>query len=81
MEGIDFHVNDVKEQMKKVYFLQLRKILKSGMNSGNIMTAICAYEVSILCYTFRIMKWTKGSTIQKPTLIGFISTDLEEEGA
>eukprot|EP00957_Ditylum_brightwellii_P178070 13563849-Ditylum_brightwellii.AAC.1 len=60
MEGLDFHVKDVKEQTKKEYFSQLRKNLKSGMNSGNVMTAICTYAVPALQYTFGIMKWTKG---------------------
>eukprot|EP00957_Ditylum_brightwellii_P070360 5345489-Ditylum_brightwellii.AAC.1 len=60
MKGIDFHVKDVKDQTKKEYLSRLRKILKSGMNGGNIMTAICAYAVQVLHYTFGIMKWTKG---------------------
>eukprot|EP00957_Ditylum_brightwellii_P102668 7824099-Ditylum_brightwellii.AAC.1 len=30
------------------------------MNGGNIMTAVCAYVVPVLRYTFRIMKWSKG---------------------
>eukprot|EP00957_Ditylum_brightwellii_P044341 3364527-Ditylum_brightwellii.AAC.1 len=60
MEGIDFHVKDVKDQTKKKYFSHLQRILKSGMNGGNIMTAICAYAVPVLRYTFGIIKWIKG---------------------
>eukprot|EP00957_Ditylum_brightwellii_P147880 11260584-Ditylum_brightwellii.AAC.1 len=46
--------------MMKEYFSRLRKILKSGMNVGNIMTAVGVYAILVLRYTFRIMKWSKG---------------------
>eukprot|EP00957_Ditylum_brightwellii_P197519 15048439-Ditylum_brightwellii.AAC.1 len=60
MEGIDFHVKDFKDKTKKEYFSCLQKIPKTGMNGGNIMTAICAYAVPVLRYTFGIKKWTNG---------------------
>eukprot|EP00957_Ditylum_brightwellii_P025114 1900987-Ditylum_brightwellii.AAC.1 len=60
MDGIDFHVKDVKDQTKMKYFSHLRKMLKSGMNGENIMTSICAYVVLLLHYMFGIMKWIKG---------------------
>ena len=60
MEGVDFHTNDVKEQIKKEYYLQLSRIFKSQLNGNSTMTAICAYAVPVLRYTFGIVKWMKG---------------------
>eukprot|EP00957_Ditylum_brightwellii_P157692 12002640-Ditylum_brightwellii.AAC.1 len=59
MEGVDFHMNKVKELMKKEYVSRVRKILQAGMNGDYTMTAIYAYTILVLCYTFGIMKWTK----------------------
>eukprot|EP00957_Ditylum_brightwellii_P161067 12262939-Ditylum_brightwellii.AAC.1 len=60
MDGTGFHMKDVKEQTKKEYFSWPRKILESRMSGGNIMIAVCAYAVPVLCYRFGILKWTKG---------------------
>eukprot|EP00957_Ditylum_brightwellii_P032949 2498669-Ditylum_brightwellii.AAC.2 len=56
MEGTDFHCDDVEEITKKDYVSRVQKILNASMNSDYTMTAICAYAITVLCYTFRIMK-------------------------
>eukprot|EP00957_Ditylum_brightwellii_P118258 9019288-Ditylum_brightwellii.AAC.1 len=60
MEGADFHMNKVKELTKKEYVSRVHKILQTDMNGDYTMNTICAYTIHVLCYTFGIMKWTKG---------------------
>eukprot|EP00957_Ditylum_brightwellii_P211253 15365955-Ditylum_brightwellii.AAC.1 len=60
MEGVDFHMNKVKEFTKKEYVSRVRKIFWADMNGDYMMTAVCAYTIPVLCYTFGIIKWTKG---------------------
>eukprot|EP00957_Ditylum_brightwellii_P119211 9094275-Ditylum_brightwellii.AAC.1 len=60
MEGVDFHIDEVKEMTKKEYTSRVRKILNAGMTGEYTMQAICACALPVLRYTFGIMKWTKG---------------------
>eukprot|EP00957_Ditylum_brightwellii_P036391 2755184-Ditylum_brightwellii.AAC.1 len=60
MEGVDFHMKEVKELTKKEYVSRVHIILQADMNGHHIMMAICAYVIPVLQYTFGIMKWTKG---------------------
>eukprot|EP00957_Ditylum_brightwellii_P001551 121167-Ditylum_brightwellii.AAC.1 len=64
MEGFDFHMNKVKELTKKECISRVRKILQADMNGDYTMTPICAYAIPVLCYTFGIMKWTKGELMR-----------------
>eukprot|EP00957_Ditylum_brightwellii_P090612 6901050-Ditylum_brightwellii.AAC.1 len=59
MEGLDFHTEQVKKMTKQEYISRVRKILKSNIDDGKTMTAICAFAMPVLRYTFGIMKWTK----------------------
>eukprot|EP00957_Ditylum_brightwellii_P189805 14449723-Ditylum_brightwellii.AAC.1 len=59
MEGVDFNMNKVKEFTKKEYASWVCKILQADINGDYTMTAICAYTIPVIHYTFGIMKWTK----------------------
>eukprot|EP00957_Ditylum_brightwellii_P131603 10036408-Ditylum_brightwellii.AAC.1 len=60
MEGVDFHVREVKEMTKKEYISRVRKILKADMIREYTMQEICAFALPVLRYTFGIIKWMKG---------------------
>eukprot|EP00957_Ditylum_brightwellii_P144383 10999027-Ditylum_brightwellii.AAC.1 len=60
MEGVDFHIKEVKEMTKKEYISRVRKFLKADMIGEYTMQAICAFALPVLRYTFGIMKWMKG---------------------
>eukprot|EP00957_Ditylum_brightwellii_P029501 2229468-Ditylum_brightwellii.AAC.2 len=60
MEGVDFHMREVKEMTKKEYISRVRKILKADMIGEYTIQAICAFALPVLRYTFGIMKLTKG---------------------
>ena len=51
------------EEMKKVvtkeYFRRIRKILKSKLNAGNVVSAINSKAVSLIRYGAGILNWTK----------------------
>eukprot|EP00957_Ditylum_brightwellii_P201222 15324644-Ditylum_brightwellii.AAC.1 len=56
MESTDFIVDQVKAKMTKEYSLWARKILDANLMMHNTITAICAYVVPVVCYTFRVVK-------------------------
>eukprot|EP00957_Ditylum_brightwellii_P154269 11740046-Ditylum_brightwellii.AAC.1 len=60
MEGVDFHMKEVKELTKKEYISWVYKILQADMNGDYTMMVICAYAIPVLQYTFEMIKWTKG---------------------
>eukprot|EP00957_Ditylum_brightwellii_P072834 5535396-Ditylum_brightwellii.AAC.1 len=60
MEGVDFHIKEVKEMTKKEYISRVCKILNANMIGEYSMQAICVFALPALWYTFGIMKWTKG---------------------
>eukprot|EP00957_Ditylum_brightwellii_P030786 2332892-Ditylum_brightwellii.AAC.1 len=60
MEGVDFHMKEVKEMTIKEYISRVWKILTADMIGDYTMNAICAFALPVLQYTFGIMKWTKG---------------------
>ena len=45
--------------VKKEYFEQVRAVLKSSLNSGNIINALNAWAVPAVRYGARLMIWTK----------------------
>lgn len=49
----------MKNETTREYFPQVRTILKSKLNGGNIITALNSRAVSILRYGTGIIKWTK----------------------
>ena len=49
----------MREIVKKEYFNRLTKLLKSGLNSRNLFSAICTWAVSLFRYGAGIMEWTK----------------------
>eukprot|EP00957_Ditylum_brightwellii_P192595 14663150-Ditylum_brightwellii.AAC.1 len=60
MEGVDFHMKEVKDVMIKEYISWVQKILNADMVGDYTMTAVCAFVLPVLQYTFGIMKWAKG---------------------
>ena len=49
----------MKEEISKEYLRRIRKILKSKLNGGNVVSAINARAVSIIRYGAGIIKWIK----------------------
>ena len=50
--------DEMKEKVRKEYIRRVRKILGSGLNGGNIITAINSRAVAIVRYGAGILKWT-----------------------
>lgn len=47
-----------KIKVRDLYLQRIRKLLKSELNGGNLITAINTYAIPVLTYTFGILKWT-----------------------
>eukprot|EP00957_Ditylum_brightwellii_P211395 15366126-Ditylum_brightwellii.AAC.2 len=60
MEGVDFHISEVKKMNKKEYISRVCKILKADMIGEYTMQAISVFALLVIRYTFGIMKLTKG---------------------
>ena len=48
-----------KSQLTEEYFCRLRKILKSELNSINLITAINSWAIPAISYGFSMINWTK----------------------
>ena len=62
LEADDLKHAAMKEDMQvtcKEYFRQIRKILKSKLNDGNVVNAMNSRAVSIIRYSAGIVEWTK----------------------
>ena len=49
----------MKSQLEKEYVRRLRKILKSKLSSGNLVTIINTWAVSLVRYGTSVIKWTQ----------------------
>ena len=52
-------IRPMKENIEVEYFRRVRKLLKSKLNSKNVITAINARAVSIIKYRAGIVEWRK----------------------
>ena len=59
LEADDLKHAHIKEAISKEYLRRIRKIVKSKLNGGNVVSAINARAVSIIRYGAGIIKWTK----------------------
>ena len=59
LEADDFKHEKMREIVKKEYFNRLTKLLKSGLNSGNLFSAINTWVVLLFRYGAGIVEWTK----------------------
>ena len=50
---------DMKTKLSKEYFRQLRKLLKSKLNGGNVIKGINTWAVSILRYSAAFIDWNR----------------------
>ena len=50
---------EMKATLTKEYFRRIRKVLKSKLNGGNIISAINSRAVSLIRYGAGIIKWTR----------------------
>ena len=50
---------EMKELLRNEYFRRARKMLKSGLNSGNVIQAINSRAVPVIRYGAGIVDWTK----------------------
>jgi len=51
--------NVMKTKIKAEYFKRVKKVLKSDLNAGNVVTAINVWAVSAFRYSSGIVDWTK----------------------
>ena len=58
LEADDVKHKEMKEKMRTEYFRRVRKILKSKLNSSNMIQAINSRAVSLIKYGAGIIKWT-----------------------
>ena len=49
----------IKSRLEKEYVRRLRKILKSKLNSGNLVMAINTWAVSLVKYRSGVIEWTQ----------------------
>jgi hypothetical protein len=49
----------IKENLEKQFYLRIKSILKSKLNSNNLIKAINTYAVPLLTYSFGVIKWSK----------------------
>ena len=54
----DTTTSDTKMKLKTEYYLRLKKILKSELNSKNTINAINAYATPSLTYGFQVIDWS-----------------------
>ena len=59
MEADRFKNLEMKKKVGKDYFCKIKKILKSKLNSGNIMNVINLRAVALIGYGTRLIKWRK----------------------
>ena len=59
LEADSIKQNTMKAKVKGEYFRRLKKILKSDLNAGNVVTAINVWAVSAFRYSSGILDWTK----------------------
>ena len=52
------NVKVMKSKLKNEYFVRLKKILKSSLNSKNLITAINTYAVPAISYGFAVLDWS-----------------------
>ena len=55
-DGMEHH--DTKEKVKTQYYRQVRKILETKLNGGNIITGINTWAISLLRYSAAFLDWT-----------------------
>ena len=59
LEADDVKHNDMKQSISKEYLRRIRKILKSKLNGGNVVSAINSRAVSLIRHGAGIIKWSK----------------------
>ena len=59
LEADDIKHEEMKNNIKKEYFNRIRRILKSKLNAGNIVTAMNTWAISLIRYGAGIVKWNK----------------------
>ena len=59
LEADGFKNAEMKEKVTKEYFRRVKKILKSKLNSGNVVRAINSRAVAFIRYGAGLIKWTK----------------------
>ena len=59
LEADDMKHDEMKDQIRKEYVRRIRKILKSKLNVGNIISAINSRAFAVARYGGGIIRWTK----------------------
>ena len=59
LEADDIKDTEMKEKIRSEYVWRVKKILKSHLNSRNVVTAINSRAVSIIRYSARIIGWAE----------------------
>ena len=59
IEGETIKHQEMKDNIRKEYIQRIKAILKSKLNSGNMVKAINTWAVPVIRYTAGIVEWTK----------------------
>ena len=59
MEPDRFKNLEMKEKVRKEYFCRIKKILKSKLNSDNVVPAINSRVVAVIRYSVGLINWAK----------------------
>eukprot|EP00957_Ditylum_brightwellii_P108720 8293695-Ditylum_brightwellii.AAC.1 len=65
LQRSDFFTQKVKDTTIKEYYSCVWKICKAQLSEHITMTAICAFAVPVMQYTFGVLKWNKGDLANK----------------
>ena len=59
LECSDIKQQEMKEKIEREYFRRMRKVLRSKLNAGNMITAANTWAVSLFRYGSGIVQWNK----------------------
>ena len=59
LEGEGIQHQEMKDKIRKEYMTRVKAILKSKLNSGNMVKAINTWAVPVIRYTAGIVEWSK----------------------
>ena len=52
-------VNEMKDRVKKEYYLRVRKVLETKLHSVNVFKAINTWAVTVVRYSAAFLRWSR----------------------
>jgi len=59
MEANQIKLDEMKDKIRTGNFRRIKRVLRSKMNGGNMISAVNTWAVSLVSYTAEIVKWKK----------------------